>query len=186
MDVIIQDRRSHLKAEYHHQSKLSWQIWVIYHVILIKRLKRICNKRFWKFLLILPEQVTKISPINFNGIYFSITQITWTPSKNCYHWLHWKLSKWWQFPMLPVMKILTKWGHFSCSVCSGYLWWVQCLTNVSSLLSARQSSVPPMTIRQSFGWPYHVSALGWVQTMGGFPQVAMLTRISLLTSLWWN
>ena len=76
MHVIIQDRRSHLKAEYHHQSKLSWQIWVICHVILMKRLKRICNKRLWKFLSISPEQVIKISPLTSNGIFFSITQTT--------------------------------------------------------------------------------------------------------------
>ena len=32
---------------------------------------------------------------------------------NSHHWLHWKLSKW-QFPVQPVMKILSKW-HFHLS-----------------------------------------------------------------------
>ena len=35
---------------------------------------------------------------------------------NSHHWLHWKLSKW-QLPVLPMMKISSKWWHFHFSVC---------------------------------------------------------------------
>ena len=34
---------------------------------------------------------------------------------NFYHWQHWKLSKW-QLPLLPVIKISSKWRHFCLSV----------------------------------------------------------------------
>ena len=52
---------------------------------------------------------------HWNGNVFILTTFLSPFWWNFHHWLHWKLS-FWQLPVQPVMKILSKWQHFCFSV----------------------------------------------------------------------
>ena len=61
------------------------------------------------FLLYMTKQISNYSAVY---VYTETEMLFWW---HFHHWLHWKLS-FWQLPVQPVMKILSKW-HFRFSVC---------------------------------------------------------------------